>query len=85
MVTFTEKNYFDFKDHLDLNQINFRLAFSVEGYHLRDLKDDPRYVKYLVRLFGVDGNREYEQVLDFHKCTDLDWEQFPSPTEASKA
>ena len=38
---------------LNLNEHNFRIAFSVESFLSPiKLKNDPRYVKYLVRLFG---------------------------------
>lgn len=74
VVQITEKNFFDYHDRLDLNEIGFRLAFSVEGYHSRERKDDPRYVKYFVRIFGVNQDREYEKVLGFHECTRADWE-----------
>ena len=46
VVSVYEKNYFDYKERLDLNQIDFRLAFSVEGYHDRLFKNNPEYVKY---------------------------------------
>ena len=69
----TEKNYYDYNEQLDLNEINFRLAFSVEGYHSREHKDDHKYVKYLVRIFGKENGKEYEKMIPFHKCTDSDW------------
>ena len=49
---YTEKNFFDSSERVNLNEINFRLAFSVEGYHTRQMKDDEQFVKYLVRIYG---------------------------------
>ena len=54
MSTFKTSNVFDFNERLSLKEIDFRMAFSVEGYHSRERKDDPRYVKYLVRTFIIE-------------------------------
>ena len=45
-----ERNFFDYQTKLDLTEIGFKMAFSVEGYLDSELKDDPRYVKYIVRI-----------------------------------
>ena len=68
---------------MNLNDINFRLAFSVEGYHSREMKNKPEYVKYLVRIFGIKEGKEYETIVPYHKCTDADWAEFPPPSKAS--
>ena len=73
VAQFTEKTVFDFNEKLDLNAINFRLAFTVEGYHSREQKNDPRYVKYLVRIFGIKDGKEYEKFIPYHECTEEDW------------
>ena len=45
-VTIVEDlDVFDFSEKLNLNEVNFRFAFSVVGYHSREIKNDPRYVK----------------------------------------
>ena len=71
-----EMDVFTFEDELELNDIDFRVAFSVEGYHSREMKDDPRYVKWLVRFFTIEEGQEVETMIPFHKCTDEDWEKF---------
>ena len=43
------------------------------------IKDDPRYVKYIVRLRGAREGRKFEKIIPFHKRTDADWAQFPPP------
>ena len=41
----------DFK--FNLKEKNFRLAVSIEDYFApRRLKDDPKYVKWIFRLYG---------------------------------
>ena len=49
------------------------MAFTVEGYHSRERKDDPAYVKYLVRIFGRKNRVEYEKFIPYHLCEDEDW------------
>ena len=34
-------------DEVQLDDINFRLAFTIEGFLERKRKDDPRYVKWI--------------------------------------
>ena len=79
---YTETNIFDDNDRLNLNEINFRLAFSIEGYLDKEMKNDPRYVKYLVRLFGRKEGVAYEQFIPYHECAQADWDQF-QPTGKS--
>ena len=71
-------------DRISLNDINFRFAFSIEGYHSREMKNDPRYVKYLVRVFGIHEGKEYERLIPYHKCTDSDWAQFAPPKKSAQ-
>ena len=47
------------------------------------MKDDPRYVKFLVRIFGIENGQEYERIIPFYKCKEEDWEMFPPPTASS--
>ena len=54
-----EKNFFDYNTRLDLNEINFKMAFSIEGYLDKEVKNDPRYVKYIVRLTGFKNGVGY--------------------------
>ena len=75
----TEKNIFDYNTRLNLNEINFKMAFSVEGYLDNQVRDDPRFVKYIVRIFGKKNDVEYQEIIPFHKCTEDDWDQFLEP------
>ena len=62
VTQFLERNIYDFKDKLDLNEetTKFRIAFTVEGYLDRLQKNDPRYVKYLARLYGRENGANIE-------------------------
>mmetsp|Transcript_31255 Transcript_31255/g.38632 ORF Transcript_31255/g.38632 Transcript_31255/m.38632 type:complete len:140 (-) Transcript_31255:1447-1866(-) len=58
----------------------FRIAFGIEGFLDKELRDDPRFVKWIVRYFGIDKNgAEYEKLLPFHKCEKADYEKFQAP------
>ena len=50
-----QPDYFDSSEIFDLKEHNLRFAFNVEGYFDRQVKDDPTYVKYLVRIWGKKG------------------------------
>ena len=45
-----ETNFYDMYTRLDLDAINFNVAFAVEGYIDGQLKNDHRYVKYMTRI-----------------------------------
>jgi len=77
----TEKNRFDYNTRLNLNEINFKMAFSVEGYLDNQVRDDPRYVKYIVRIYGKKNDVEYQELIPFHKCTKDDWDHFLDPAK----
>ena len=78
-----DKNAFNYEDTLSLNKIDFRLAFSVENYKTRERKDDPRFVKYLVRVYGINEGVEFEEIVPYHRCNDEDWAKFPPAADNS--
>ena len=78
-----QRSVYDFNERLSFNEIKFRIAFSVEGYISRERKDDPKYVKYLVRIFGKTKGKEYEKIIPFHDCTEADWAEFPPTSKSS--
>lgn len=75
----TERNFFDYETSLDLNEIKFKMAFSIEGYLDNEIRDDHRYVKYIVRTFGKRKDVKYQEMIPFHKCTEEDWHKFFKP------
>ena len=54
-----EQNFFDYETRLNLQQIGFKMAFSIEGYLDSKTKDDERYVKILVRIYGKEEGEEF--------------------------
>ena len=51
--------YFSKKEQLNLNRINWRLAFTVEGQFEKERKDDPRFTKFLVRRRVSNPDQNY--------------------------
>ena len=67
------ENAFEPDLKFNLNDMNFRLAFTMEGVIDQERKNDPRYVKQYVRLFGKNpaGERN-DRLIPFHECTEAD-------------
>ena len=68
-----------------MNKSGYRIAFSFEGEFDHELKDDPRYVKILARLWTQKNAVKSETILSYHKCTSEDLEEFyPLATKSRK-
>ena len=76
VTTNVEDWQFNVDDPINLNQIGFRMAFAFEGYRKNDLKNDPRFVKWIFRLYGKKDNVEFERILPYHECTEEDYTEF---------
>lgn len=74
-----ENNFYDFNTRVKMSEIGFKMAFSVEGYFDGKIKDDPRYVKLMARMYYKTDGRAHEKILSLHKCTDKDWSEFDEP------
>ena len=60
---------------MNLNERNYRVAFSVESFlGEKKQQNDPRYVKYMFRMVGQRDGEEYQRMLDYHTCTDEDYD-----------
>ena len=67
--SFVERGALTKEDHLNLRDSGLRFAFGIEGWRDKELKDDPRYVKTIVRQVGQpDGGPRYEKLLPYHHC-----------------
>ena len=66
----------DIDTTVKLKEIGFRMAFTMENYLTNETINDPRYVKWIVRMYGKNNGEFYEDLLSFHKCTDEDYSQF---------
>ena len=57
-----------------------RFAWTIEGYSDKELKNDPRYVKFLMRMSGRHDGKSHETILDYHICSEEDLKEFAPPT-----
>ena len=69
-------SFFSDQDILNLEENNFRLAFTIENTLDRERRDDPRYVKWSARFYGTKNGEGFLEYLDFHKCTEEDYAEF---------
>ena len=78
-------DYYAQSDTLDLDKINFKFAFSIEGYYDVKNKNDPRYLRQYLRMTDsfVDGSVKATS-LPYHECTDEDYNSFSPPTTRAK-
>ena len=76
-ISFVKDNYaFTAEDKFNFESTKYRIAFTVEGYFSKEMKNDPRYVKFFVSYSKkVNGKRVFES-LPFHKCTADDYDSF---------
>ena len=52
--SFYQENYYESKEGIDLVERNVKIAFTIEDtYGKKKQKNDPRYVKWLVRFEGL--------------------------------
>ena len=66
-------DFFPIDEVLNLTEIGFRMAWSVEGNLDKENKNSSKYVKWLARLLGKENGVWYEKVLPIHKCTEDDY------------
>ena len=70
---------------LNLNDSKFRIAVTIEDYYSpRELKTDPKYVKWIFRKYGKRDGVWYQELLPYHVCTEEDYAEF-YPVEINSA
>jgi len=83
LAAYTEQNVFDSSEIVSFKEKNIRFAFGIEGFLDKDLKNDPRYVKSLVRMWGRKAGKSYEIILPYHRCTNEELDSFAPPSRES--
>ena len=74
MSQYYKENYYGSGEGIDLYERNIRLAFSVEPvFGTKVMKNDPRYVKWLVRYAGKRDGKDFQRILPHYKCTEEDY------------
>ena len=82
--TYLEQSVLTSEDSVKLKDVGIRFAFAIEGYVDGELKNDPRFVKTIVRLSGREDGKSIEKRLDYHLCTEEDFKDFAEPTLDAK-
>ena len=76
------QQYYDSKFHVNLEEIDFKIAWAVESYADGSARDDPNYVQWVVQLTtSISGNKTVRP-LTYHRCTDADFDEFYEPGES---
>ena len=79
----TQAYAYDSTKEVDFKEDAVRVAFGVEGYIDGETKDDPNFVKYMVRMRGKREGVAYETILDYHVCTPEELDMFGTPSKES--
>ena len=70
---------------VNVNEIGFRMAFTVENYLDNKLINDPRYVKWYLRMYAKRNGEWYQEMLPYHTCTQADFDSFAPLTKVTGA
>ena len=66
-----EESALELTETVKVNEMGFRVAFSVENYQTGEIINDPRYVKWIVRMYyKTDVDTYKEDILPVEVCTD---------------
>ena len=79
ILSLTEKGVFDSSHVLNLDDMGFKFAWTIENYLDNQRRDDPAYVKYLVRYYSSKDGVESNRLLTYHRCNETDWIDFAPP------
>ena len=58
--------YFDDQEHLDLNEADFKIAWTFTDFWERETLDSPKYVKQLAWFDHYVNNEVTREYVDFH-------------------
>ena len=73
--SFTEVTIFEKQNPLELNDINFKVAFKFSSFY--DLLDDPSKYRTIILYEGWNPEEGFiEKYLSYHKCTQEDLDKF---------
>ena len=61
---------------INIQQSRFRIAFGIEDVRKKTLKDDERYVRYIVRHYGKIDGKPFQRILPVHNCTASEMSEF---------
>ena len=77
--TIYSETFKDSTDMMRMKETDIVMAFALESYQHKELKEDPRYIRTIAYTYvkHSDGRKEYYPI-SMHKCTEEDWKKFHS-------
>ena len=81
--SYIERNAITKYDEVNVRDVGLRFAFGFEGKLDQRLKDDPKYVKMLVRTVSRVDGVEHEKIFPYRKCQPSDYDDFSPPSETA--
>ena len=73
------------EEKFQINESDFKFAFTIQNHSDHKRRDDPRYVKMYARLRRKVNGEQQDKTIGHHICTDEELDQFYEPTISSKA
>ena len=75
--TIYSETFKDSTDMMRMKETDIVMAFALESYQHKELKEDPRYIRTIAYTYvkHSDGRKEYYPIT-MHKCTEDDWKKF---------
>lgn len=77
--TVVETNFYDQNTRLRLGDLDFSIAFTIEGYLDKKAKNDPKFVKTMARIVTYTDGVSSERFIPFSKCTKAQLDRFSPP------
>ena len=77
ITDYEQTDYFSLKETVGFNDINLRMAFTLENYKSGYYAaNDPRYTKWIVRHYVKKDGKSTERLIPYHKCTKEELAEF---------
>lgn len=69
-------------DKINLDSSGLRIAWHAENFD-RKVLHDPRYVKFVIMLYGIKNGKETAKAVKYHECNEDELRQFATPSKDS--
>ena len=67
--THIDKNAFPPTETVPVKDLGFKMAFTMQDFLTRELKNDPRYVKWFLMMYGKRNGEWFDEVIPYHECS----------------
>ena len=69
-------------EKVNLSSEGLKIAWHAENFD-REVLHDPRFVKFVIMLYGLKDGEEYGVPVQYHECTEAELRQFATPSKDS--